>query len=188
MDFNLRFLNRYAYFDFIQFDYDNESSMDKYIYETIKDSEYIYAIPLVFSNDDFRTILHDYSPSVIAKLVSNINNYNRIFGSHVADYTGSFLVFSEDFSYFCIINNGHYICRFHNVRDIYINNSCEYINIEMYDYDKIFYLNYIISISKAVRINSSNFYSEKYNRQKVLVANEHNHRSTIRVINNVQPE
>ncbi|WP_267963936.1 hypothetical protein, partial [Testudinibacter sp. TR-2022] len=63
---------------------------------------------------------------------------NRVFGSMISDYSGEFFVIFNDFKAFCIVKNGHYLMRFHNIEEIYIDNwsKLESKEIELYDYDR----------------------------------------------------
>lgn len=110
-DYN--FIKReFPFFDFCEFNYEDESKMDKYILELLSFSKEIYAIPIIFSYDDLNCVLFEFNPSAVAKVNSTLNDYNRIFGSMISDYSGAFLIAPIDFSYVVIVKNGHYILRF----------------------------------------------------------------------------
>lgn len=137
-DYNHKFIEENFHFiDFLEFDYENEINMDNYVAELLLSSKYIYSSPLVFSNEDFNCILFEFKPSVISKVDSNLQDYNRIFGSMVSDYSGTFLVTPVDFSYVLIVKNGHYVLRFHRKKHIYKNRWMDLSlgKIEMYEYD-----------------------------------------------------
>lgn len=129
--------NNFAFVDFLEFNYEDESIMDDYILEMLCSSREAYALPLVFSNEDLNCILLEFNPCAIAKINSNINDFNRIFGSMISDYSGSFLVTPVNFSYAIIVKNGHYALRFHRRQNIYKNRWRELSlgRIDMYEYD-----------------------------------------------------
>lgn len=77
--------------------------MDKYILELLSFSKEIYAIPITFSYEDFNCVLFEFNPSAVAKVNSTLNDYNRIFGSMISDYSGAFLIKPIDFSYVVIV-------------------------------------------------------------------------------------
>lgn len=144
-DYNYLFIKeRFCFVDFLEFNYEDESIMEGYVSDILFDSKELYVAPVIFAAEDLNSILFDFKPSAIAKIKSNIDNYKRIFGSMISDYSGCFLVTPNDFSYVLIVKNGHYALRLHR-KNIYINKWKElYLRkIEMYEYDIMEILKFI---------------------------------------------
>ena len=56
------FYNNFRKYEFIEFlddDYSNECRTDSYIHDFIKKFDYLYAIPIVFSYDEFENIKNE---------------------------------------------------------------------------------------------------------------------------------
>ena len=108
------FYNNFRKYEFIEFlddDYSNECRTDLYIHDFIKKFDYLYAIPIVFSYDEFENIKNETIPPIVIKSCSNDSFFEKCTGSLISYYSGEFIVFSDDFSSFLIAKPGHYFIK-----------------------------------------------------------------------------
>lgn len=128
------------YIDFMIDDYDNENLINEYVSFFLSGNMVLYSLPLVFEISDFKSILNEFKPSLIAKINGNFSEYLKCLNSLVSDYSGEFILFYEDFSSFLIVNQGNYYVRGVLGYDGEINNdSWNKLadgKIEVYEYNK----------------------------------------------------
>ncbi len=150
--YNYSAFNHFENISFIEDDYCKDEIKERFVSSFLSWSKILYAMPIVFSYDDFNYVVNGFNPSLIVKVNSDFIDYKKCLNSLIADYTGEFLMLSEDFNSFIVLNPGHYfICG--GKKNIE-SHWREFIlgHIDMYDYDKLVIEQFLKNINN-MRLN-----------------------------------
>ena len=134
-EYNYDNFRKYKFIEFLDDDYSDECRTDLYISGFLKEFDFLYAIPVVFSYDDLNHIKNENIPPIAMKSRSNNRFFKKCVGSLISYYSGEFVIFSEDFSSFLIAKPGHYFIKSTDKKN-YCWNDLLLDKYEFYDYDR----------------------------------------------------